>query len=96
MCVSVIATIHRNYLFDVEKMGLREWRWGEDPVMVKEVIKEHFRMHFRKRGSTGVKLDRNFVVPALAEEDGLWLTRGFSEDEVKEAIWECEGSKSPG
>lgn len=32
----------------------------------------------------------------LEREDGERLIRPFSEEEIKEAIWDCGGSKSPG
>lgn len=32
----------------------------------------------------------------LEGEDGERLVREFTEEEIKDAIWDCEGSKSPG
>jgi len=43
----------------------------------------------------GVRLD---VVEfkSLSHEDNLSLLAEFSEKEVRDAVWQCEGSKSPG
>ncbi|MCI81305.1 transposon TX1 putative protein, partial [Trifolium medium] len=32
----------------------------------------------------------------MSEEDNLLLVLDFKEEEIKEAVWDCEDSKSPG
>lgn len=36
------------------------------------------------------------MLSVLSDGDSEWLERPFSEDEIKEAVWECDGNKSPG
>lgn len=43
-----------------------------------------------------MKLANSDDVVKLAEEEGEKLTSKFSEDKVRQAIWECESSKSAG
>jgi len=42
----------------------------------------------------GVKLSSMDFMP-IPEEVSLRMVEGFSEEEVKVAVWMCEGSKSP-
>jgi hypothetical protein len=39
-------------------------------------------------GETGFK--------TISSQMSEWLERGVSLDEVKQAVWECDGSKAPG
>lgn len=36
------------------------------------------------------------VESRLGDRDGELLTRAFTEEEIKDAMWDCDGSKSPG
>lgn len=47
-------------------------------------------------GETNSWLGDDFEVPQLDDIDGGFLTRPFEEDEVKQAVWDCDCSKSPG
>jgi len=69
--------------------------WMEEPEMVKRKVKEFFDMRFREGENIQVKLD-DIRFNNISEEDNVMLTRRFSEEEIKDAIWACEGSKSPG
>lgn len=41
-------------------------------------------------------LPEDLFVTKLMEANGDWLIRPFSEEEVRFAVWDCEGTKSPG
>lgn len=43
-----------------------------------------------------MELPADLVVSRLDSCDGELLTRAFSEEEIKEVVWDCDGSKSPG
>lgn len=82
----------RNGLTGIEVGG----EWVEEPGGVKEAVREHFRTQFQSRGMFRVEMPTNLDENKLDEGDGESLTREFSENKIKEAIWECDGSKSPG
>jgi len=69
--------------------------WCEEPSTVRSKAKKLFENRFKATKDFGVRLD---VVEfnTLAKEDSLRMIEVFSEEEVKEAVWQCEGSKSPG
>lgn len=70
--------------------------WSEDPRRLKEFVHNHFCRHFQKHTIRRVRLENNAGISRLEEEDGERLTCGFSEEEVRNAVWECDSSKSPG
>lgn len=65
-------------------------------MIVKGAIRDFFRNHFQRRDRVRVELPRDFVESKLGDEEGLWLTREFSEEEIRRAVWDCRGLKSPG
>lgn len=88
---------NRNGITGLEIGGTRV----DDPTILKKEITEHFKSQFSKmesgdRGGDGLDRLEQVVNARLDEQDGVWLTRDFSEEEVREAVWDCEGSKSPG
>lgn len=68
----------------------------EEPRRVEEEIHLHFKDHFQKKLAFNMDLPIDFVESTLDGEDGEFLTRAFTEEEIKEAIWDCEAAKSPG
>ncbi|XP_058776293.1 uncharacterized protein LOC131650609 [Vicia villosa] len=67
----------------------------EGVVDVKEEVKCHFEELFRdSSGSRPVPYELNFK--CLSEEDSMWLDRPFSEFEIKDMGWACDGNKSLG
>jgi len=54
-----------------------------------------FEGRFATSNDLGVKLT-SVEFKSLYLEDSLSLIAGFSEEEVKEAMWQCDGSKSLG
>lgn len=73
-----------------------EGEWIEEPSRVKEAVRDHFQRHFQKRGGVMARLSESFEVPRLGEAKGELLTRPFMEEEIREAVFDCDGSKTLG
>jgi len=67
--------------------------WCEDPAEVKAIVKDFFEGRFNG-GSQLVRLD-NVRFKDISREDNEMLVGIIFEDEVKEAVWNCDSSKSP-
>lgn len=89
---SIKARRNSNGIAGLEVNGV----WTEDPAQVKIAISDHFRNHFQQQLHSRIELPHNFVEARLDEADGVLLTKSFTEEEIRLAMWECEGSKSPG
>lgn len=61
---------------------------------VRGVVFEHFEDKFKKSERFRLVLVRDFF-KTLSEEDKNSLELTFEEGEIKEAIWSCDGYKSP-
>jgi len=70
-------------------------QWCEDPTKVKARVKDFFESRFSGGGSHLVRLD-NVGFKSISREDNEMLVGIISEEEVKEAVWNCDSSKSPG
>lgn len=70
--------------------------WCEEPLAVKAAIKGFFKSQFGKKEANMVEMPTDLFESRLDEAEGELLTREFSEEEIKEAIWDCDNSKSPG
>lgn len=70
--------------------------WVDEPGRVKVTIFEHFWSHFQKREGIRVEMPSCLVETRLEEGDYEGLTRIFTEEEVRETVWECDINKSPG
>jgi hypothetical protein len=70
-----------------------EWIGGVTEV--KREATEHFRKHLSEEWTSRPFLD-NLAFNSLSVDDKAWLVEPFDEAEVKEAIWSCDGNKSPG
>jgi len=66
-----------------------------ESAKAKEETKKHFMLRFSTTQQTTVRLD-NIHFLRIDDEDNTAITRCFSEEEIKQAVWECEGKKSPG
>jgi len=70
-------------------------RWCEEPGTVRLEAKKLFEARFKATKDLGVRLDEvEFKTLTLTDNEGL--VAGFTEKEIKDAMWQCEGSKSPG
>ncbi|XP_057803173.1 uncharacterized protein LOC131018471 [Salvia miltiorrhiza] len=71
-------------------------RWLEDPGEVKKEIRSHFENQFKIRSGCKPTLPDDFVQKGITEEMRSKLDASFTEEEVKMAVWSCDGGKSPG
>ncbi|GJS31327.1 RNA-directed DNA polymerase, eukaryota [Tanacetum coccineum] len=74
---------------------LVEGNWIEKPSDVKEEFFKHFSTRFQTPGDKEAIIDMDFPI-VLSEKDRLHIEREVSNDEVKNAVWECGMDKSPG
>ena len=81
----------RNEVKGVEVGGL----WCEEPCTVRLEAKKLFESRFKATKDFGVRLDA-VEFKSLSLDVSLSMIEAFSEEEIKEAVWQCEGTKSPG
>lgn len=69
--------------------------WIEDPASVKNEIYDHFKMQFSEPQDARPRFvsDKFKSISAL---QAAGLESSFSEEEIKQAVWSCDGSKAPG
>jgi len=70
-------------------------QWCEEPDTVIREAKRVFEDRFKATPDLGVRLG-SVDFKSLPKEVSLKMVEAFSEEEVKESVWHCEGSKSPG
>jgi len=69
--------------------------WMEEPNKVKEMVKEFYENKMSVVEDISVMLD-NVEFKALTDSYNMLLTEPFGEKEIKDAIWDCDTSRSPG
>lgn len=69
--------------------------WVEDSNQVKLIVKSFFENKFKRRKDVRSKLE-GIDFKKLSEEDTVMLCGRFGFEELKEAIWNCEGDEIPG
>jgi len=69
--------------------------WCEEPSFVQSEAKKLFETIFKATKYFGVRLDA-VEFKTISSEENLRLIEAFTKEEVKETVWQCEGSKSPG
>lgn len=71
--------------------------WVDKLDEVKMLVKDFFFSRFKKatNDSEGINLD-HITFPNFYELENRFLVKSFGEEEVKQAIWDCGGSKAPG
>ena len=89
---SILSTCRRhNAICSILVDGVRiEW---VHPV--RHAVFTHFSHHFKSQAEVRPSVS-NLRFRTLSVEEGGSLTKPFSVDEVKEAIWDCDSFKSPG
>ncbi|XP_057786229.1 uncharacterized protein LOC131003700 [Salvia miltiorrhiza] len=70
--------------------------WIEDPKTIKENVKTFFENHFKKTPRVLPMIPVDFTARKISAANNAELIKTFSESEIKEAIWSCDGDKSPG
>lgn len=76
----------RNQLLALRKGDL----WVEDVEEIKSEVKCHFQNFFLEHNDHRSVLD-GVHFPQISEDDNDVLTAPFRMEEVKEAVWRCEG-----
>ncbi|GJS78726.1 hypothetical protein Tco_0728607 [Tanacetum coccineum] len=69
--------------------------WEDNPDVIKNAAIEHFSSRFKESDLIRPSFSNN-LFRKLSEVDAKFLESGFSLEEVKEAVWNCAGSKAPG
>jgi len=69
-------------------------QWSEEPSTVQREAKMLFEKRFTVTKDLGVRLDA-VEFKTLTGEDNLGLIVGFTKKEIRDAVWQCEGVKSP-
>jgi len=69
-------------------------QWCEEPEVVRREARSMFEDKFKSRYDFGVRLE-NVQFRKLSAEVSESMISNITEQEVKEAMWMCEGSKSP-
>ena len=81
----------RNHISKIEQNG----RFLDSPNDIKEGAVNFFSTLFAKPQCRRIEMgDSGFS--KISEERSVWLERLPSLEEVKQAIWDCDGSKAPG
>ena len=80
----------RNEVKGVEVGGI----WCEEPTTVRQEAKKLFENRFKATKDFGVRLDK-VEFKFLSLENNISLTTAFSEEEIRDVVWLCDGSKSP-
>ncbi|XP_019434024.1 PREDICTED: uncharacterized protein LOC109340748 [Lupinus angustifolius] len=69
--------------------------WIDDPIAVKSHISTFFEDKFDENYQSRPSLD-GIDFNCLSDENNVFLTAKFEVEEIKEAIWSCDGDKSLG
>ena len=70
-------------------------QWCEEPEAVRREAKSLFEKRFTATQDYGVNLG-SMEFKSLSSEASRNMIASFFEEEVKDAVWQCGGSKSPG
>jgi hypothetical protein len=73
----------------------KEEEWVEGADDIKSIVLDHFSKHFKEDWSNRPYL-QGIDFNSLSSEDNELLLAPFSEEEVKDVIFSCDGNKSPG
>lgn len=69
--------------------------WTEEPQVVRMEAKKLFEDRLLTTKDFGVRLG-GVKFRSISSDDNVSLISDFTKEEVKEAVWQCDGSKSPG
>ncbi|CAL0333597.1 unnamed protein product [Lupinus luteus] len=79
-----------------EILGLTiDGEWVDDPSRVKDHIRLFFEARFSEAHWNRPSLN-GILFNQISAEDNQLLVARFEEKEIKDAVWSCEGDKSPG
>ncbi|PNX64714.1 cysteine-rich receptor-like protein kinase, partial [Trifolium pratense] len=89
---TVAAGRHRGNAISVIQVGGATLE-GVSPI--RQAVFSHFASHFKSSNVERPGVD-NLLFKRLNHVECSSLTKPFSEDEVKSAVWDCDSFKSPG
>lgn len=69
--------------------------WVEGVEEIKSLVQEHFTQHFTEEWPNKPFL-QSIAFNSLTAEDNEILLAAFTEEEVRDTVWSCDGNKSPG
>ncbi|GAU33427.1 hypothetical protein TSUD_380630 [Trifolium subterraneum] len=69
--------------------------WIQGVTNIKKEVKDHFAHHFTEEWNNRPFL-QGITFNTLSSEENSFLLEPFTEEEVKDTIWSCDGNKSPG
>jgi len=69
-------------------------RWCEDKEVIKDKVRVFFEERFARKERCQVRLDNVRFNSILKEDNELFIV-DFSEEEIRDAVWNCDSSKSP-
>lgn len=67
----------------------------DEPESLKSHIKFHFQSHFSGSVEWSSLTIDDIQVRQFSESNSAGLIAVFSEEEIRGAVWDCEGQKSP-
>jgi len=80
----------KNEIKGVEIQG----QWWERLDVVKGIVKDYFKERLTESTPLEIRLEK-VDFQNITEQDNEMLTRTITEDEIREVVWQCEGTKSP-
>ena len=90
---------HRNLNKKKRKAGikgiLKDGTWQTEPNQVKLTFFEHFQERFSRNQEQRWNQDLTNI-KQLTEEHKAYMEGPFTEEEIKNAVWDCGREKSPG
>ena len=70
-------------------------KWCDDKSVIKDKVREFFDVRFARNDACQVCLD-NVRFRSISDFDNDLLISDFSEEEIRDVVWSCDNSKSPG
>ncbi|KAJ0880137.1 putative RNA-directed DNA polymerase [Helianthus annuus] len=69
--------------------------WNTNPLAIKESLYEFFQNQFSEPMPVRPEMSCPNIA-TISDSEASMLERPFSEEEIKEAVWECDGDRAPG
>lgn len=85
---------HRQKKNQIDALKVGE-EWIKEVREIKEEVRNQFSKQFKGEQFNRPTLD-GIEIKQISADEAEYLTAPFSMEEVEEAVWSCEGSKSPG
>ena len=70
-------------------------QWYEKPDVVKVIVKDYFKQRLTEPTPLQIRFGK-IEFNSITEQDNEKLIGVISKDEIRAAVWQCDGTKSPG